>query len=348
MIPLVCFLTATVPTTVDSIPEFGLKHLTKVCKEFRLSDGLYRETLGKKEPAFNWAVGVLIPALNTAARLKPEWKSELQAVIKSSKRYWNPKGPTPGFDVWPSPKPVDRFYDDNAWMVIGLIESYEILGDPEVLDLAKKSLSYVLSGFDTKLGGGIYWREKIKDSKNTCSNAPAVVACLEVYKKTMQPELLEKAIKIYDWTKSKLQDPNDLLLWDSIRLNGHIDRTKWTYNTALMIRSAAALHEITKDEKYLIEAKVLADASEKKWLVKGRIADEGKFAFLLLDSWKFVPSESRKKGHQGCSLWLRASGRDDKGWFGHRFDREPSVQATVALIDQCAAIRTILTTPVSK
>gem|GEM_PF-587593 len=329
----------------EPFADWGLLQLAKVQKSFKREDGLYREELGKRNPAFNWGVGVMLSALNAAASLDPAWKKELRSFIKSSRVYWNPAGPVAGFDVLPMPKSVDRFYDDNAWMVLGLVEASDVLGDTEILGEARKALDYVLSGEDETLGGGIYWREKEKESKNTCSNGPSVAACLAVYERTREADLLAKAIKLYAWTKNRFQDPDDSLFWDSVGLKGAVDKTKWSYNTALMIQSAAILGRITHDKKYLTDAETMAASSEMKWLVNGRIADEGKFAFLLLDSWSEVKSASRDKGHRQVAQWLWNEGRDKDGWFGNRYDRPPTKGHRPTLIDQAAAIRTLLTVP---
>jgi hypothetical protein len=269
--------------------EIGLNHLAKVRESFRRKDGMYREALGKDDVAFNWGVGVMLPALNAAAKKDPVWKKDLREFINASRVYWNPHGPVPGFDVLPMPKPVDRYYDDNAWMVMGLVEASTVLNDPKILRDAEQTLAYVLSGKDSVLGGGIYWREQKKESKNTCSNGPSAAACLAVYERTKNPKLLAEAKEIYAWTKRHLQDPQDLLFWDGIRLDGTVDKTKWSYNTALMIVTAAGLGRITGEKRYTEEAEMMAAASERHWFRNGRLADEGKFAFLLLESWNAVP-----------------------------------------------------------
>ena len=325
--------------------EWGLAHLEKVQASFQLKSGHYREELGKNDIAFNWGIGVMLTALNAAASHSPKWKSELRAFVKTSRKYWNPAGPVAGFDVWPMPKPADRYYDDNAWMVLGLVEAHDVLKDPTLMKDANRALDFVLSGEDEKLGGGIYWREKVKDSKNTCSNAPTIAACLAVYAISGDVKRLDKAKELYSWTLGRLQDPVDKIFWDAIRIDGRIDKTKWSYNTALMIQSAAMLAKVTGDPIYRIEAESMASASEERWLKEDTMTDEAKFAFLLLESWLHVRSDSRVEGHQAIARWLWKHGKNSQGWFGHRYDRPPSKTHRPTLIDQAAAIRTLLTVP---
>lgn len=344
---MVCslFALAVLAGPGDSFADRGLATLARVRYEFRLPSGLYCESLRKREPAFNWGVGVLMSAMAGAAMRDPAWRSELRSYVEATRVYWNPAGPVPGYDVLPMPKDVDRYYDDNAWMVLALVEASDVLAEPKFLAYAGEALTYVLSGRDDKLGGGIYWREKPKESKNTCSNGPSAAACLAVYEKTRDPKLLAAAQELYAWTKAHLQDPADHLFWDAQALDGTIERTKWSYNTALMIQTAADLARVTGDSDYALQAEAMAEASRKRWLVDGRLKDEGKFAFLLLDSWNRVPSAPRSKAVREAMGWLWSSGRDAGGWFGNRFDRTPSKTQDPALIDQAAAARAMLVTP---
>lgn len=334
-------------------PEFaqcGLETLELIKREFKLDRAPgFADKIGdaKKEPLFNWGAGVLLSAFNAAARVDPKYKADVRSFVEACRSYWNPEGPVPGFDVWPMPKPKDRYYDDNAWMVLALVESYEILDEKAVLKLAEDGLAFVLSGGDSKLGGGIYWRENEKKSKNTCSNGPAAAACLAVFSKTKRPDLLAKAKELYAWTLKRLQDPNDALFWDNIDLQSKVEKTKWSYNTALMIRTAAELSRFEKDEdqkaKYLAQAQAMADQSEAKWFVDGKLADVGKFAHLLLESWNYVPTQRRVRASESALHWLWERGRTQNGFFGPWFNKPPGKdQAVFELIDQASAARAFL------
>jgi hypothetical protein len=252
----------------------------------------------------------------------------------------------PGYDVLPGPKPIDRYYDDNAWMVLQLLESYEVLQDKQILSWARETLRYVLSGEDHRLGGGIYWRETERNGKNTCSNGPSAAACLAVYRYTKEPRLLSKAIQLYGWTKRNLQDPSDGLFWDGLSLNGTVNRTKWSYNTALMIRTAADLLAVTGNPEYRRDLDRMVAASRERWLGEG-IRDEGKFAHLLLDSWIFASEvagiDLLPEQTTGAidAVWERS--RNEAGFFGKRFDGPaPAVSKRHELIDQASASRAFL------
>ncbi len=263
------------------------------------STGYYREELGKSDVAFNWTLGILISAQNALAQSDPSYIPKLKSTLAMAESYWNDLGPTAGFDVLPS-HPGDRYYDDNAWMVMALVESFEITQDEQWLDRAEAALAYVLSGEDTKLGGGIYWRERDKASKNTCSNGPAAAACLGMSHHRRRDEYIEVARRLYRWTKDTLWDPMDGCFFDNIDLKGAIEGTKWSYNTALMIRSAREVARATGQSAYDRDAETFIRSAQRRWIMPdGSIDDEMPFAHLLFENLNGIEPE--------CIAYLRAN-----------------------------------------
>jgi rhamnogalacturonyl hydrolase YesR len=240
-------------------------------------------------PAFMWGVGVQLSALAAASAVEPEkYLAETCAYADAIQVYWLKHNDKEGFDVLPAPKSSDRYYDDNAWLVLALAEVFEVTKDRKFLDRAVATFKFVMSGEDEKLGGGVYWREKFLTSKNTCSNGPAIVGALRLHSLTGEATYLETAKRLYAWTNSHLQD-QDGLFWDNIRLDGRVSRRKYSYNSALMIRANSLLHKTTGETRYLDEATRVARAAERFWVREnGAISDSGKFAHLLLEAFLAV------------------------------------------------------------
>lgn len=155
----------------------------------------------------------------------------------------------------------DRFYDDNIWLGIDFTQLYLATGKAKYLKRAEEIWRFIESGMDDKLGGGIYWCEQKKTSKNTCSNAPGTVLALKLYQATHKDTYLAKAKALYQWTRTHLEDSADYLYFDNISLNGHIGRAKYAYNTGQMLQAATLLYRITKDESYLRQARLTARAA---------------------------------------------------------------------------------------
>ncbi len=328
-----------------TLKKRGFEVIEQIRREYYLPESkLYAEDIdanGKKSgPCFNWGTGVLLSALNAAAKLDDKYKPWLREYADASYVYWNDKGPVPGYDVLPGPKSVDRYYDDNAWMVLALIETYEILKDKKYLQWAEESLTYVLSGWDEKLGGGIYWRESDKASKNTCSNGPSAAAAIRMADYEDLDSYIGSAQKILRWTDKNLKDPQDGLYWDNMDLNGKIEKTKWTYNTGLMLYSYGKLPGAQKNQKDLI------DSSLKHWIDKetGAAKDGGKFVHL----W-FEGLEAASRGDKGVREkmvraldYMYQNSRNAEGRYADRWDRRIGKQDKYALIDQASAARGLL------
>jgi rhamnogalacturonyl hydrolase YesR len=342
-------LSSQAPTKAD-LSAWGRETIEMVRAVYYMPDRkLYGDSVipGKapEQVAFNWGCGVLLSALNAAAQADAKYIPWLREFADTSHTYWNPEGPVPGYDVLPGPKSADRYYDDNEWMVLALVETYRQVHDPKYLRWAQNALRFVLSGEDDQLGGGIFWKEREKASKNTCSNAPAAAACLAVYRETKNVELLEKARSLYRWTKKNLQDPSDHLMGDSIDLSGKKNMTKWSYNTALMIRTAAELYRLTGQDGYRLDALAMAESSVSHWLRGGMFHDGGRFAHLLLESWlildRDVPGAAiPREGMAAALAYLHNQARSPLGFYPNRWNSgPPAATDRLEMIDQASVAR---------
>lgn len=343
-------LAAAMLFSASAAEDAGFAALERIHSAYRLtSSGLYAEFApggDDRPPAFNWSVGVMLSALNAGAARNERFRPWLKEYAGLVERYWNPASPVAGYDVLPVPKPTDRYYDDNAWMVLALLETAKILDDTVYVDRAERALRYVLSGESDRLGGGIYWRESDKASKNTCSNAPSVAAALAVHAVRPDPKTLAAAKRLYDWTFKHLRDPQDGLMWDNIALDGKIEKTKWSYNTALMIESARKLYLATEEARYRDEAIAFADAAAKHWLDpnNGAVKCEAAFAHLLLEAlWDAETTFGRRWVETGRTLSTLASMANSRGFFGRRFDaKAPEDGDRFDLLPQASYARALL------
>jgi uncharacterized protein YyaL (SSP411 family) len=245
---------------------------------------------------FIWPHGVQFTALAAATRHEPErYSKSLLALAAGLERYWDNNVDIPGFDVYHSSDAGnDKYYDANARLALAFIEAYETTKDKRFLDWAQSAQNFALSGWDDKLDGGIYWHQSRRISKNATVNAAAAAASAELYRISNDKEDLEWAQRIYQWIGTKLQD-TDGLLWDNIKMDGNVERVKWTYNTGLMIHANISLWRAVKDDKYLTEARRLADASLQQWVnaQTGAFADGAGFNHVLADALLMVYEETK-------------------------------------------------------
>ena len=99
--------------------------------------GLYARAIDTRSPDFIWGGGVMFSALATAARHDSKYQDIMFRNFNGMEVYWDTKVPIPGYEPAPtSGGGNDKYYDDNAWMVICFIEAYEITGDMRYLKRA--------------------------------------------------------------------------------------------------------------------------------------------------------------------------------------------------------------------
>lgn len=234
-----------------------------------------------------WGNGVQWRVLAAAVQEDPaKYRPILDAFGQGLQEYWDPQGTPPGFNAYCSgPGGTDKYYDDNAWMVLGFLEAYDVTQDPQYLQRARATQAFVLSAWDEKLGGGLYWSLK-RDGKNTCVSAPDAVAALRFAGRDEadQADQRQWAGRLMGWVNGHMRDPSGLY-WDSENLAGKIEKTKWTYNTGLMIQADVLLFETRGNGAALREAERVADAAITTWQdpATGAFADGASFNHLLCE-----------------------------------------------------------------
>ncbi len=310
---------------------------------------LYRNEIKPGEPpnnspAFMWPSAVQLSALVAAAHVDPTYFRPMQQFANALQIYWADHYGIGGYDVLPMPKPPDRYYDDNCWITIALAEAAAFTGSDRLGKRAEAGLHFILSGEDDQLGGGIYWHEDKREAKHTCSCGPGAVAALRVFEITGNRTYLDAARRLVQWTSAHLQD-DDGLFWDNIKLNGEIERTKWSYNSALMIQANALLHNHTGDERYEHEAQRIAHAAIDYWIdgATGGVKNGARFAHMLVEALLRLPGTGREERRQivrRALQFVHKEVRDPNGWYAEPWDRpQQGALAAVQLIDQASAAR---------
>jgi uncharacterized protein YneR len=182
--------------------------------------------------------------------------------------------------------PSDRYYDDNIWLALDFCDLYMLTHEKKYLDKALGLWQFIMSGWDDQLGGGIYWCEQKKQSKNTCSNAPASVLAFKLFEATNDSTYFNRGLLIYNWTKTNLQDSTDHLYFDNKSLDGKISRRKYTYNSGQMLQASAILNKLTGKKEYLDEAQNIAK-SAINYFTEEFATNEGKTIrlFKRTDNW---------------------------------------------------------------
>jgi len=256
--------------TLDSLYKHYSAPDTELLRENYPFDAEFKATYLASEEAANqpnsysflWpysgtfsAVAAILHAENTT-----EYKEILDnKVLSGLEEYFDTKRTPTAYASYINTAPEsDRFYDDNVWLGIDFCDVFEITKEERYLDKAKLIWKFIESGMDDSLGGGIYWCEQKKESKNTCSNAPGAVYALKLFLATQDSSYFKQGKFLYEWTKKNLQDTSDYLYFDNIKLDGSVDKAKYAYNSGQMMQAAVLLYNCTNNTDYLEDAQNIA------------------------------------------------------------------------------------------
>jgi len=257
---------------------------------FLVTDPAKREKKGdyQREYTYIWSLCALFQAANEIEKIDPNAKL-LDPLIVVMNKYFDPAPPRAGYsDYIMSLKPGERYYDDNQWIGITALDAYERVKKKPYLELGKLVYDFMMYGYDSVSGGGIYWKETSKSSKNTCSNGPGALLALQLYQITKNRKYLDTALLIYNWTNEKLQSPSGLY-YDNIRTKDNsIDSAIFSYNTGTMLQSNVYLYESTEEEKYLKKATAIADSSLLFFYGKDKFRDDYWFNAVLLRGYQHL------------------------------------------------------------
>jgi hypothetical protein len=230
--------------------------------------GLYIRTASERAPDYIWRQAAAFSVLVAAARHEPQtYTPILRRHFKSMDSYWDTKVKIPGYEPAPTRgNGNDKYYDDNAWLVITFLEAYQLTNDRAFLTRARDTARFVASGSDEQQGGGIWWHQTHKDnSKNTCVSGPAAVGYLRLAHLGAANEAqtwITAAVKAVEWTNQKLQASDGLFDDRIIVATGEVKKGKLTYNSALMLRANLGLYRATGKPEYLTEAKRIGKAAD--------------------------------------------------------------------------------------
>ena len=210
-------------------------------------------------------------------------------VLNGLEEYFDPKREPAAYASYiNSASQSDRFYDDNVWLGIDFTDVYMMTKEVKYLDKAKLIWRFIESGMDNELGGGIYWCEQKKKSKNTCSNAPGSVYALKLFMATQDSAYFAQGKFLYEWTKKHLQDTGDYLYFDNINLEGKVDKRKFPYNSGQMLQSAALLYKLTGDKTYLSDAQAIAKSAYNYFFEEFETKQGEKFRILKSNDVWFI------------------------------------------------------------
>jgi predicted alpha-1,6-mannanase (GH76 family) len=133
------------------------------------------------------------------------------------------------------------------WMALACLRAYAATNDAKFKTLAESLWTTIKGGWTTVNGGGIMWEKNSPASKNACSNGPAIILAVRLYKLNGKQDDLDWAKKIYTWQRANLVEAARGIVWDGF--GNFNEGMVLTYNQGTWLGGALELYTITNDEQ---------------------------------------------------------------------------------------------------
>ena len=236
-------------------------------------NNLYVVTGGQAEPeAALWPTSQALAAAIAVARIThaPVDLARVRRIITALKAY---RSPTGGYHA----RVVRslRYYDDNNWIALDLLDAAQLLNDSSLLAPVTRIFAFLVSGWDAKQGGGIFWADGHPD-RPTVSTAPAITIGLRLAAITHNPYYRNWAARFYAWMNAVMRAPNGLYYDHIDGTTGKMDKDFVSYNQGVMIQANVAYAALTGQSSYLRDAAAIARAAAHAF--PGPWRDTGNYA----------------------------------------------------------------------
>jgi hypothetical protein len=199
----------------------------------------------------------------------------------------------------PPPYAWNGWNDDLAWMGLSLARGYEITGTPNFLTQAEYCFNLAYDrGWNTIFNGGGIWEQQPDMTpadggvnKEALSNNPnGKLACL-LYEGTGNVYYRDKAIQIYNWSRSHIFNPLNGQVYAGIDRAEVVNKSTAVYNQGSFIDFAAHLYKITGNEMILRDAQLAANYVINNMTTNGIISNSAGY----LNTW--ADEYARGLGH---------------------------------------------------
>ena len=256
---------------------------------FRRRDGQYRRD-GRLHPpgsvAHLWPFSRALVATLDLAGIQQSLIGDFDADaaiadrLQTLERYWDPRGSAPAYssDVPATRRGGDRYYDDNAWVGLALVQLERMRPGSGHLGRADELFRFATGGWDRRDGpspGGVFWVEQghgtgaRNHDRNTVSNAPNAELGLHLAELRGVPVGALGSVgpqDMYAWVLAVLDASRESdstatgLFWDKLRGDGTLDKTLWSYNQGSMVGANVLLARRTDGARadYLTRAEAIA------------------------------------------------------------------------------------------
>lgn len=242
-------------------------------------------------------------------------------------------------------------YDDQAWWALTWIKAYDLTGEKRYLNTAKAIFKDMTKGWDSKCGGGMWWR-KDRQYKNAITNELFFTVAVRLHQRTVNDygkgSYIDWARRSWAWFKRSGMINSKNLVNDGLdyrcRNNG---QTTWTYNQGVIIGGLVDFYNSTKERVYLDQAHAIANATIKHLSKDGILreacepncGDDGpQFKGIFIRNLAYLHQVSPNDRYRNfivknaSAIWANRNNRHQFGLiWGQRLDRADAARQSSAI-----------------
>ena len=196
------------------------------------TNGYFRSQQGNSSTTYFWQFANEIQSVEDAYQWtgNPVYLGMITNLLNGFLSYAGPNWSNNGYN------------DDDLWATMAFAMGAQLTGRAGYAAIAKANFDMVYArGWDTNLGGGLYWQYPNNASKNSCVNGPGAIAAALLFQIYGDTNYWNKATNIYYWERAVLYNAGTGRIADNIGTNGQVNGGPTTYNQGTFIGAADLL-----------------------------------------------------------------------------------------------------------
>ena len=156
---------------------------------------------------------------------------------------------------------INEYYDDEGWWALAWVAAFDLTREQKYLDMAKSIFEDMLTGWDEKCNGGIYWKKGLPYKSAISNELFMLLGARLALRDKNRDYYLDWALKDWNWF-AQTGMINDLpLVHDGVKEDCVAKGRHYTYNQGVILAALVDLTKLTGDKQYLNLAEKIALAA---------------------------------------------------------------------------------------